>query len=104
MGRRGPKPEIKKSFGAPAVPQRPRVEIARTHSRTVTGFQLQLPLWQIAVVTGAPALFLAAKHRRRHRRRRMGLCVRCGYDLRATRQQCPECGALSDYSDWERST
>jgi hypothetical protein len=30
--------------------------------------------------------------RRSARRRREGLCAVCGYDIRASRQQCPECG------------
>ena len=54
------------------------------------------------VLGGATALVIGAqlllernrrrKHRRQVLRRAAGQCVTCGYDLRASRKQCPECG------------
>ena len=55
-------------------------------------WNLQFPYWFItAAATVTPALWLLRL--RRSRRRRGGrLCLTCGYDLRASRDRCPECG------------
>jgi hypothetical protein len=52
------------------------------------------PHWSVAALLAAPSLvWRAARAARRHSRRRKGLCLRCGYDLRASGTGCPECGA-----------
>lgn len=51
-------------------------------------------------VTGAAAVLpavwigrcVSARLRRRHVRVKAGLCAQCGYDLRASKGRCPECG------------
>jgi hypothetical protein len=58
-------------------------------TRSVT-FPLWLPL---ALFTPAPVIWMVAWHKRRGRRK-YGLCIHCGYDLRATPGRCPECGAI----------
>ena len=53
---------------------------------------VMVPLWPVILVAGvAPTLRLRA-WRTRNRRAAIGLCPRCGYDLRATPEKCPECG------------
>ena len=53
---------------------------------------LAMPYW-IPMLILSPLVFAPLTHFvRRVRRIRRGLCVRCGYDLRASPTQCPECG------------
>ncbi|HZN67664.1 MAG TPA: hypothetical protein VFB66_20410, partial [Tepidisphaeraceae bacterium] len=62
--------------------------------------RLAAPLWPfVALFAVLPAAWLAARvtgRVRAARRRRRGFCPGCGYDLRATPGQCPECGRAGD--------
>ena len=50
--------------------------------------------WLISTILGAyPTLAFIRGPLRRYRRRKRGLCVTCGYDLRGSPGRCPECGA-----------
>jgi len=52
------------------------------------------PMW-FWVVVFLPLPFLAIRSTYRERRRRQtGCCLKCGYDLRATPDRCPECGTI----------
>ncbi len=49
-----------------------------------------IPLWIPTLAFGVLALSLPL-HRRR-KRKKLGLCLKCGYDLRASKNRYPECG------------
>jgi len=55
-------------------------------------FRVEMPLWFATLVFAIlPAAAAQQIYRRRHRQ---GHCSRCGYDLRATPDRCPECGTV----------
>jgi hypothetical protein len=60
--------------------------------------RIALPYWPVVAIVLTPAwisaLVALARARRGIMRRRRGLCVKCGYDLRgsAFESACPECG------------
>jgi hypothetical protein len=56
---------------------------------------IAVPHWFLAPLFAfLPAFHLRAAVRSRHRGR-AGLCLQCGYDVRATPHRCPECGAVA---------
>ncbi len=56
-------------------------------------WEVFIPLW--IPTAGFGVLFLSCRplhSLRRRKRKKLGLCVKCGYDLRASKDRCPECG------------
>ena len=54
---------------------------------------LRIPFWALLVVFGImPTWWLLAYRRRRMAGLRRGHCPICDYDLRASKERCPECG------------
>jgi hypothetical protein len=54
---------------------------------------LAVPHWFLLLVFSLLPLLRLRADLRSYHRRRLGLCPTCGYDLRASPDKCPECGA-----------
>src|SRR5207247_695086 len=65
-------------------------ELERRYLLLLTGAIIVLP----ALAFSAAGLWLSRVLNRRRHRSAHGFCVQCGYDLRATPNRCPECGAV----------
>ena len=63
-------------------------EVSRGGGETRFSMPLYLPL---LVFASWPLSQCFSVHRRR-KRKKLGLCVKCGYDLRGSKERCPECG------------
>src|SRR6185436_16456255 len=55
-----------------------------------------IPYWPLAVLSGILPLMWLRWKVRAWSRHQQGHCPACGYDLRATPERCPECGAIPE--------
>jgi hypothetical protein len=69
-------------------------DLAISRSGGFDGWVAFVPCWFVCLMTAVSVVvpLTLARRRRAARRRLMGLCPSCGYDLRATPERCPECG------------
>ena len=58
---------------------------------TQPGRMLLFPLWPFTALILLPA-YRTRRYLARRRSLRSGLCPKCSYDLRASKNRCPECG------------
>jgi hypothetical protein len=84
----------------------PRLIPALNTSRTAPLYQhhpwfdirlLVLPFWWLVAATAFFPLLWIVLFLRQLRRNQQHLCTNCGYDLRATPTQCPECGHIPQH-------
>ena len=96
--RRGMKPgPYERSFLGFGVNQTEEQRVWQSKSSRIIPYTTILksyfvPLWFCGVVFSILPLVHFPRIIRRFRRRRLGLCLHCGYDLRASPDKCPECG------------
>ena len=84
-----------------AVPR--LIQVGHIFSRVQLPHLLLLGTWLIACGPSIVRYYLESRRDvLAYRRQRRNCCPRCGYDLRATRARCPECGFVPVRDDPRR--
>ena len=71
-----------------------------SYERWMYGVNIRCPLWMPCLLFAATPLYVFAARplyymipfSRRRKCKKLGLCLKCGYDLRGSKVRCPECG------------
>ncbi len=58
----------------------------------VQDIRVVVPAWSVLIITLVLPVSRGVGWYRQRRKPREGCCKKCGYDLRATPERCPECG------------
>jgi hypothetical protein len=66
--------------------------------RSVRSRGIVVPHWFLVILFATMPLTRLGLFIRRRRRKVEGRCAKCGYDLRATPERCPECGTAPDHA------
>lgn len=61
-------------------------------SQSTFRVHIGIPTWLPILVTAIPVFIWSLFRYRKFRRLSRGLCIQCGYDLRSSKDRCPECG------------